>query len=115
MMGPKEDSLREAFFPLLFGGGRSSSTSRNLGHSIKRGGLGIPDPRLLAEHAYNTSKASSEVLVGLLLGGTDLNYVAHKVCVRRASDDGQKQWEFWETARLTIHKEQVYGAVLNRL
>ena len=35
-----------------------------LGHSAKHRGLGIPDPRLSAECAYNTSKAASEVLVG---------------------------------------------------
>ena len=49
---------------------------------MEHGGLGIPYPRLLAYCVYNTSKASSEVLLGSLLGGTDFNYVARKGCVR---------------------------------
>ena len=61
---------------------------------MKRGGLDIPNPRLSAERVYNTSKAASEVLSGSLLEGTDLNFVAHKGFVRRASADGQKQMEF---------------------
>ena len=44
---------------------------------MKRGGLGIPDPRLSEEHAYNTSKADIGVLVGSFLGGTNLNYIVH--------------------------------------
>ena len=70
-MVPIEDDLREAFFPALFGGEEVSADLREiLGHSVKRRGLGILKPRLLAEHAYNTSKSASEVLVGSLLGGT---------------------------------------------
>ena len=57
-------------------------------HSVKRGDLGIMDPRLSEECAYNTSKATNEVLVGSLLGGTNLNYVANRGCVHRASADG---------------------------
>ena len=74
MMGPIEDSLRDAFLPALFGGEEVSTNLREiLVHSVKRGGLGIPDPRILAERSYNTSKEASEVLVVSLLGGTDLN------------------------------------------
>ena len=52
MMGHIEDSLREEFFPEMFGGEEFSSDLREiLGHSVKHGGLGIPDPRLLAERA----------------------------------------------------------------
>ena len=58
---------------------------------MKCRGVGIPDPQLSVENAYNTSKAASEVLIGSLIGGTDLNYVAHKDCVRRSSADRQKQ------------------------
>ena len=64
---------------------------------------------------YNTSKASIKVLVGSLLGGTDLNFVAHKGCVRRASADGRKQQEFLEKASLTRQKDQEDGSGLNRL
>ena len=105
-MDPIEDALREDFFPVLFGGEEVNTYLRQiLGHSVNRGGLGIPDPRLLVERAYNTSKSASEVLIGSLLGGTDLNYVSNKGCVRRASADGQKQREFSETAALTLQKE----------
>ena len=82
---------------------------------MKRGGLGIPDPRLSAECACNTSKASSKVLVGSLLGGTDLNYLAHKECVLRASVYWRKQREFSENEALTRRKDLVYGAGLNWL
>ena len=103
LMGPIEDSLRDAFLPALFGGEEVSTNLREiLFHSVKRGGLGIPYPWMLAEHKYNTSKSSSEVLVVSLLGGTNINYVAHKCCVRRENDDGQKQREFLEKAALTI-------------
>ena len=64
-MEPIEDSLREAFSPALFGGGEVSVNCREiLGHSVKHGRLGIPEPRLLAESAYNTYKEAIEVLIG---------------------------------------------------
>ena len=60
LMGPVEEALREKLFPLLFGGEEITSDFRKiLGRIIKHGGLGIPDPRLSAECAYNTSKAAS--------------------------------------------------------
>ena len=101
MVGPIYDSLRESFFPALFGGEEVRTDLREiLGHSVKHGGLGIPDPRLSAEHAYNTSKASRKVLVGSLLGVTDLNYGAHNGCVCRARADRQKHRELAEKAVL---------------
>ena len=116
LMGPIEDYLREAFFPELFRGGEVSTNLREiLGHNVKRGGLGIPDPRLSAERAYNTSKAASEVLVGSLLGGTNLNYVAHKGCVRRDRADGRKQKELAEKAVHLRRYKQADGAGLNQL
>ena len=64
LMGPIENSLRYAFFPAILGGEEVSSNLREiLGDCVKGGGLGIPNPRLSAERAYNTSKAASEVLV----------------------------------------------------
>ena len=87
-MGPIEDSLREDFFPELFGEEEvSADLIQILGHSVKHGDLSIPDPHLSAERVYNTYKSSSEVLAGSLLGGTNLNYVAYKACVRRVSAD----------------------------
>ena len=83
MMGHIYDSLREAFLLAIFVGEEVSANLREiLGHSVKHGGQGIPYPRLLADCVYNTSKASSEFLLGSLQGGTDLNYVARKGCVR---------------------------------
>ena len=82
---------------------------------MKLRGLGIPAPRLSAEHAYNTSKAASHVLVGSLLGGTNLTYVAHKGCVRRESVDGLKHQEFSEMLALTRPKELADRSGLNHL
>ena len=68
-MGPLEEALREKFFPSLFGGEEITAKFwRILGHSVKHGGLDIPDPRLSAESAYNTSKEASRELVDSLLG-----------------------------------------------
>ena len=59
-MGPIEEALREKFFHALFGGEEITSNFRKiLGRSVKHGGLGIPDPRLSAECAYNNSKGAS--------------------------------------------------------
>ena len=50
LMGPIKDALREAFFPAKFEmEDVSADLIEILGHSVKRGGLGIPDPRLLEE------------------------------------------------------------------
>ena len=60
LMGPIDEALGEKFFPLLFGGEEITSDFRKiLGHSVNHGGLGIPDPRLSAECAYNNSKGAS--------------------------------------------------------
>ena len=67
-----------------------------------------------AERAYNTSKEASEVLVGSLLGSNDLNYLAHKGCVRRSSDNRRKQQELADKAVLLRRKYLVYMAGLNR-
>ena len=74
IIGPIEEALRENFFPWLFGGEEITADFRKtLGHSVKHGSLGIPDPRLSSECAYNTSKAASGELVDSLLGGSVLN------------------------------------------
>ena len=116
MMGPIEDSLREAFYPAIFGEEEVSTDLREiLGHSAKHVGLGITEPQLLSECAYNTSKSASEVLIGSLIGGTSLNYISHKECIHRASADRQKQRKFSETKALTIWKELMDRAGLNCL
>ena len=85
-MGPIEEALREKFSPALFGGEEINANFRKiLSHSVKHGGLGIPDPQLLEESAYNTSKAASREVLDSLLGGSDLNWVGHRACVHKAS------------------------------
>ena len=45
LMGPIEEALREKFFPVILGGEEINAEFRKiLGHSVKHGGLGIPDP-----------------------------------------------------------------------
>ena len=59
-MGPIEEALREKFFLTLFRGEEINTKFRKiLGHCVKYGGLGILDPRLSEESAYNTSKAAN--------------------------------------------------------
>ena len=49
---PIEEALREKLFPALFGGGGVNTDFRKfLGHSVKHGSLGIPDPRLSEDSA----------------------------------------------------------------
>ena len=85
-MGPIEEALRERVFPALFGGEEINADFRKiLGHSVRHGGLGIPDPQFSVESADNTSKADSGELVDSLLGGFDLNYIGHRACVHKAS------------------------------
>ena len=44
-MGPIEEALIEKFFPAIFREEEINSDFRRIvGHSIKHGGLGIPDP-----------------------------------------------------------------------
>ena len=71
-MGLIEEALREKFFPTLFRGEEINADFREiLGQSVKHGDLGIMDPRLSEESAYNTSKATIGGLVdSLLVGGS---------------------------------------------
>ena len=82
---------------------------------MKCGVMGISDPLMLEERVYNTSKSSSDILVVSLLIGTDLNYVAHKGCIFRASADGQKQRDFLEKLVMTRRKDLEDRAGLNRI
>ena len=44
-MGPIKEALRDTYFPALFRGEEVDANFKKiLGHSVKRGGLGIPDP-----------------------------------------------------------------------
>ena len=67
-MVPIEEALTEKLFPALFGvGGVNADFRKILGHIVKHGSLGIPDPRLSADSEYNTSKADSGKPVDSLL------------------------------------------------
>ena len=82
---------------------------------MKLGCLGIQDPRISAESAYNTSKEASEFLIGSLLGGTELNYVEHKGCIHRAIADRWNKQELLEKVALTRWKDLEDGVGLNCL
>ena len=59
-MGTIEEALREKFLPALFKGDEINANFRQiLGLKVNHGGLGIPEPWLSVESAYNTSKSAS--------------------------------------------------------
>ena len=100
-MGPIKESLREKLYTGLFGWEEiDADFQKILVHIIKHGGLGILDPWFSAESVYNTSKASSGVLLGYLLGGTALNYVYHSDFVRRDSTGARKEHQHVDIADL---------------
>ena len=74
------------------------------GRLLKHGGLGILDHRFSEESMHNTSKATSGELVENLLGGTALNYVGRRACVRPASTDARKERKYAEMAELARQK-----------
>ena len=86
-----------------------------LGHSVKHGGLGIPNPRLSAEYADNTSKAASRELVDSLLGGSVLNYVGHRACVRKAIKLARLRKRIVNLSKIFKRQEQAGGQEKNRL
>ena len=115
-MGPIEKALREKLFPALFGGEEINANFRKiLGHSVKHVGLCIPDPRLSAESAYNTSKTASGELEDSLLGGSTLNYVGHRACIRRARFPARRAMMHVEQDELARRKELSVGQERNRL
>ena len=105
-MGSIEEALREKFFLALFGRGEINADFRKiLGHSVKHGGSVIPEPWLLADIAYNTSKVNSRELVDSLLVGSTLNYVGHRACVSRESVGERKERNHVELAELDRQKD----------
>ena len=85
-MGHIEEALREKFFPTLLRREDINATFRKiLGHSVKLGGLGIPDPWMSADISRKKSKAASGELVDSVLGGSALNYVGNRECIRGGS------------------------------
>ena len=105
LMDPIEESVRENFFPMIFGGEEVDNDFRKiLGHSIKCGGLYIPDPWLSEDSAYNISKAVCGELVGSLLGGTKFNYIGLRACIYRASVEMRKEMDYSKMAGLARQK-----------
>ena len=102
--------------PALFGGDEINADFRKiLGHSVKHGGLGIPDPRMSADSAYNTSKAASGELLDSVLGGPTLNYVVHRVFVHKASLAARCAKIHVELGELARQKDMAGGQERNRL
>ena len=112
LIGPIEESLREKFFLSLFGGEEiNADFPKILGHS----GLGIPDSQISAESAYNTSKTASRELVDSLLGGSVLNYVGHRECIRKASQSARLSKRIVELSEMFKRQEQAGGQERNCL
>ena len=116
LMGAIEEALIEKCYPSLFREEEITSDFRKiLGHRVKHGGLGIPDPRSSLEIAYNTSKVASRELVDSLLGGSVLNYVGHRECVRKASLVARRAKMHVELGDMARQKELAGGQESNRL
>ena len=67
------------------------------------------------ESAYNISKAASVELVESLLGGTALNYVGHRACVRRVSSAARREKMHVELGYLARREELAGGQEKKRL
>ena len=116
MMGPIEVALREIFFPAIFREEEINTDFRKiLGCSVMHVGLGMPEPRLSDESTYNTSKVDSEELVDSLLGGSTLNYIGHRACVRKASQTARQTNMSVELAESFKRQELAGGQDRNRL
>ena len=116
LMVPIEGALREKFFPALFGGEEiNAAFQKILGYSVNHSGLGITYPPFSADSAYNTSKAASRELVDSLIGGSALNCVGHRTCVRKASLAARHAKMHVELGELARRKELAGGQEKNRL
>ena len=105
-MGPIEKALKETFFPSLLKGEEINANFwKILFHRVKHVGLGISYPGLSVKSAYNNSKAANGKLVYSLLGGSTLNYVGHRACVRGASAAARRERNQVELAEMAIQKE----------
>ena len=106
-MDPIEEAQREKIFLSLFRGKEIEADFRKiLGNGVKHGALGIPDPQILEECVYSTSKAASRELVDSLLGGSVLNYVGQRTCVRKASQSARLSKRIAEMSELFEQQEQ---------
>ena len=107
--------MREIFPLAIRGVGDHSRLSEILGHSVKHGSLGIPDPRQSVDCAYNNSKSDSRELVDSLPGGSVLNYVGHRACVHKASQTARLSKRAVELAEIYKRQDQAGGQERNCL
>ena len=115
-MGTIEESRREKFFPAPFWGEDINTDFRKiLGHSVIHDGLGIPEPLLSEESEYNTSNVAIRELVDSLLGGSNLNYIGHRACVRKASLAARRSKMHVKLGELARQKELAGGQEGNRI
>ena len=115
-MSPIEEALRDKCFLALFGGDEITSDFRKiLGHSVEHGGLGILDPWLSEESAYNTSKVSIRELLDSLPGGSVLNYIRHRACLHKASQMARQTKMSVELANIFKRQELEGGQERNRI
>eukprot|EP00957_Ditylum_brightwellii_P134673 10266882-Ditylum_brightwellii.AAC.1 len=80
------------------------------GHSIKRAGLGIPDPTKHSQHCQSTLLQCCDMLVSSILGKEELEYRAHKECVQLgswAAMQSRLQQEMVEVGRQQVGGKEV--------
>ena len=63
-------------------------------------------PPVVSRGAYTTSKADSRELLDSLLGGSALNYVGHRACVRKANQSARQTKMSVETAEVFMPQEK---------
>lgn len=74
---------------------------------MKQSGIVIPDPRKLKEWGHAASTEACEALVRSILRATDLNYIRHWFCVRKASARARKTREKKDPDILAEQKAEV--------
>jgi hypothetical protein len=117
-LGPIETALREEFIPALFNRRNmtlSESDRRHSANRIKRGGLGIRDPRAEAPLLNEASLSASSDLVKALVDGTDLSLPGHTTTVRGASATARKTRGEEEKAFVATRKGQATTKEKKRL
>jgi hypothetical protein len=92
-MGPIEEALKEHFLPALFGGKVDADLRELVGHSVRNGGLGLPDPTLTAARNHETSVSCCVELTDSLLEGIELDCAEHYKCCRASSESARLRKE----------------------
>jgi len=106
---PLEEAIREEFLPALLGVDKTEidDDMRNLiAHSVKNGGMAIPNPVEAAPLLYKSSVEASSVLVEALRSGGSLNQTAHRECVRQAGKSAKQARLATEKANLDEMKRR---------